>query len=192
MQEQKLYIKGMVCDRCILSVKEAIESLGIQVTEARLGEVALASGVALGESLIEQRLQPLGFSLLKDKKQQLVKDVKALVAEVYSRSFDFTSHFRFSHFAEERLNVSYDAISNTFSSIEETTLEKYIIDFRIEKIKEALVCTESSLSDIAFALGFSSVAHLSKQFKLYTGLNPSYFREIKNTREKRKSQALDD
>jgi AraC family transcriptional regulator len=182
MQQQKFYIKGMVCQRCIYSVKQALEGLGIEVTEVDLGEVTLLSPSETDESLIEERLKSLGFSLLRDKRLKLVKDTKALVAEVYSGGFDFPNGFRFSALAAERLHTNYDGISAAFSAVEQTTLEKYIIDFRIEKIKELLVYTDHSLADIAFALGFSSVAHLSRQFKNCTGLNPSYFKEIKSNK----------
>ena len=176
MQRKKYYVKGMVCERCIYKVKETLEGLGIEVAELALGEVTLASRSEIKEAVIEEALKPLGFSLVHDKRLTLVKDTKALVAEVYSGNFDFPKGFRFASFAAERLKTNYDAISTAFSATELTTLEKYIIDFRINIIKELLVYTNKTLADIAFDLGFSSVAHLSKQFKSYTGLNPSYFK----------------
>jgi AraC family transcriptional regulator len=125
----------------------------------------------------------LGFTLLEDKKEKLVKETKGLMAEVYSGSFDFPTRFRFSELAARRLQKDYDTISATFSAVENTTLEKYIIDFRIEKVKEFLVYTPQTLGDISFRLGFSSVAHLSRQFKEITGINPSYFKSIRVQKE---------
>ena len=182
MQQQKYYIKGMVCERCIHSVKETFEELGLEVSEVDLGEVTLISSLEIKETLLAERLGLLGFSLLHDKRLKLSKDTKALVAEVYSGNFDFPYDFRFSVLAAKRLHTNYDSISATFSDIEQTTVEKYIIDFRINKIKELLVYTNNTLSEIAFALGFSSVAHLSKQFKSYTGLNPSHFKEVQSNK----------
>jgi AraC family transcriptional regulator len=189
MQRKKYYVKGMVCERCIHKVKETLEGLGIEVAELALGEVTLVSGSQIKEAVIEDALKPLGFSLVHDKRLTLVKDTKALVAEVYSGNFDFPKGFRFASFAAERLKTNYDAISTAFSATELTTLEKYIIDFRINIIKELLVYTNKTLADIAFDLGFSSVAHLSKQFKSYTGLNPSYFKEIKSNKSATQSAA---
>jgi AraC-like DNA-binding protein len=180
--QQKYFIKGMVCERCIFSVDQLFKDLGIEVLEISLGEISLITSSDVQESIIEERLALLGFSLLQDKKRKLSKEVKALVAEVYSGNFDFPHGFRFSLFASEALQTNYDTISTAFSATEQTTLEKYIIDFRINKIKEMLVYTNRTLADIAFALGFSSVAHLSAQFKNHTGLNPSYFKEIKSNK----------
>jgi AraC family transcriptional regulator len=187
--QQKYYIKGMVCERCIYTVKKALEGLGIGVAQLALGEVTLVSPSEIKEPIIEEALKPLGFSLVQDKKLKLVKDAKALVAEVYSGNFDFPKGFRFSSFAAERLNTNYDALSTAFSATEHTTLEKYIIDFRINLIKELLVYSNKTLADIAFELGFSSIAHLSRQFKSYTGLNPSHFREIRSNKSATQSAA---
>jgi AraC family transcriptional regulator len=187
MQQQKYYVKGMVCERCIYSVKETLEDLGIELVEVGLGEVTLVSNPGIKESLIEERLKSSGFTLLQDKRLKLLKDAKALVAEVYSGSFDFPNGFRFSSLVAERLSANNDVVNAAFTAIEQTTLEKYIIDFRINKVKELLVYTDNTLADISFALGFSSVAHLSKQFKSHTGLNPSHFKEIKWNKQTAKS-----
>jgi AraC family transcriptional regulator len=187
MQQQKYYVNGMVCERCIYSVKETLEDLGIELVEVGLGEVTLVSNPGIKESLIEERLKSSGFTLLQDKRLKLLKDAKALVAEVYSGSFDFPNGFRFSSLVAERLSANNDVVNAAFTAIEQTTLEKYIIDFRINKVKELLVYTDNTLADISFALGFSSVAHLSKQFKSHTGLNPSHFKEIKWNKQTAKS-----
>jgi AraC-like DNA-binding protein len=176
MQQRKLFIKGMVCDRCMVFVREAMESLGVPVQEVKLGEVILNADEGFEESVIESRLASLGFGLVRDKQQQLVRAVKELVAEVYSGDFDFPYQFRFSELVEQRLKLNYDQVSGSFSQIEGVTIEKYILQQRVGKVKEMLVYSNSSLSDISFRLGFSSVAHLSNQFKKITGLNPSQLR----------------
>lgn len=176
---QKVYIKGMVCFRCISTVKSELESIGLQLDDISLGEVTLSAGTEITDlQIIEEQLKPFGFSLLEDKRARLVTDVKQLVAEIYGGDFDFPEPFRFSTFISEKLQRDYDSISSVFSIREQKTLEKYIIDFRIEKIKEFLVYTPQTLADIAFRLGFSSVAHLSRQFKMVTGFNPSYFKSL--------------
>ena len=166
----------MVCDRCMVFVREAMESLGVTVQEIKLGEVILNAGESFDVSLIESRLASLGFGLVRDKQQQLVRAVKELVAEVYSGDFDFPYQFRFSDLVEQRLKLNYDQVSGSFSQIEGVTIEKYILQQRVRKVKEMLIYSTSSLSDISFRLGFSSVAHLSNQFKKITGLNPSQLR----------------
>ena len=177
MKQQKLYIKGMVCERCIESVRELMQDLSLEVTKISLGEVTIKSGTPLNSNLVEERLQNLGFSLLHDRKELLVRDVKKLVEKVYSGSFDFNIHFSFSGLAVENFKLAYETISAIFLTVESTTLEKFILQYRIEKTKSFLANTNKTLSDISFALGFSSVSHLSKQFKSLTGLTPSAFKE---------------
>lgn len=174
----------MVCQRCISTIKTELESLGIQTEEILLGEVTFTASRTLDITRIEERLKPLGFSILEDKRASLVKKVKQLVEEVYSGEFDFPTRFRFSELAVERLHKDYDTISSVFSSIENITIEKYIINLRIEKIKELLVYTSLTLTDISFKLCFSSVAHLSRQFKTVTGFNPSHYRDIRDDKQK--------
>lgn len=182
---QKVYIKGMVCDRCISTVKSELESIGLQLDDINLGEVTFSAGTYISDHrFIEAQLKPFGFSLLEDKRNKLVSDVKRLVRDVYNGNFDFPVRFRFSVYISEKLNKDYDHISATFSAVEHTTLEKYIIDYRIEKTKELLVYTSQTLADISFLLGFSSIAHLSRQFKVITGFNPSYYRMLKTEKEK--------
>ena len=149
----------MVCFRCISTVKHELESIGLQMDDISLGEVTLSAGTEITDlNLIREQLKPFGFSLLEDKRARVVADVKQLIAVIYGGDFD--------------------NISAVFSIREQKTIEKYMIDFRIEKIKEYLVYTPQTLADIAFRLGFSSVAHLSRQFKTFTGLNPSYFKSL--------------
>ena len=183
-KEHKVYIKGMVCQRCISTVKEQLEKMGMETSDISLGVVTLlATGSNPDTAALEKMITPLGFTVLEDKKVKLVREAKSLVAEVYKGDFDFPLRFRFSDLVAKRLNRDYDTISTTFSASENMTLEKYIIDYRIEKIKELMVYTGDSLADISFKLGFSSVAHLSRQFKQQTGMNPSYFRQLRIDRQ---------
>ena len=128
---------------------------------------------------LKKRLAPLGFSLLEDRKMKMANEVKALVEEAYGGAFDFPDNFRFSRFLTERLNKDYDVISDAFIAMEKKTIEQYVTDYRINKVKDFLVYSQLTLSDIAFRLNFNSVAHLSTRFKQVTGLTPSFFREIK-------------
>lgn len=178
-QANKIFIKGMVCQRCISSVKTQLESAGFELADVRLGEVTLSAATFFSDAaLIGNKLLPLGFFLLEDKKAKLVKDIKSIVKELYNGDFDFPNQFRFSELLSKKLNKDYASISMTFASLENTTLERYIIDFRIDKVKEYLAYTNDTLANISFKLGFSSVAHLSRQFKQQTGMNPSYFKQL--------------
>lgn len=183
-KQQKIFIKGMVCLRCISTVKNELENIGLQLEDISLGEVTIAATTLLPDPvLLEERLKPLGFSLLEDKRKKLVNQVKKLVQQVYSGEYDFPVRFRFAELLTNKLGIVYDTASSIFSASENTTIERYIIDYRIEKVKEFLVYTNDTLADISFKLGFSSVAHLSRQFKTETGLNPSYFKEIRGVQQ---------
>lgn len=170
----------MVCNRCLMTVKSELENLGHQSIDVSLGEVSFTnSATGYDQDELENRLAMFGFSLLEDKKIKLAKEVKTLVEEVYGGDFDFPDSFRFSRLLTERLGKDYDAINDAFIATEKKTIEQYMIEFRINEVKEFLVYSTLTLSDIAFKLNFNSVAHLSTQFKQQTGLTPSFFKEIK-------------
>lgn len=180
----KIFIKGMVCDRCILAVKEALHELRIPVAGIVLGQVTTITALSEPDmDTLREKLALLGFTLLEDKKTKLVREVKNLIDQVYSGSYDFPDNFRFSEVVSSALNKDYSMISNIFSEAEGVTLEKYIKEYRVEKVKELLVYTDETLSDIAFKLGYSSGAHLSRQFKDQTGLNTSHFKEIRKSKQ---------
>lgn len=180
---QTIFIKGMVCNRCIMTVKAELEQLGYQSVEVALGEASFISPETYNQPELENRLSVRGFTLLEDKNLKVVKEVKSLVDEVYSGDFDFPETFQFSKLLAQRSGKEYESISDVFVATEKKTIGQYIIDFRINKVKELLVYTSLTLADIAFKLNFNSVAHLSKQFKQQTGLAPSFFKEIKKEKK---------
>lgn len=184
VSEYKIQIKGMVCERCIAAIREALHELQVPVTDVRLGEVTTVSALTAPDvEAIREKLLPLGFELVEDKRTKLVRDIKMLVEQVYSGEYDFPDNFRFSDVVVKHFNRDYSTVSNAFSAAEGLTLEKYVMEYRVEKVKELLVYTGEPLSTIAFRLGFSSAAHLSRQFKATTGLNASYFREIRRSKQ---------
>lgn len=180
MDQQTILIKGMVCQRCIMTVETELQKMGQTPVKSSLGEVSFIGNGEHDRSALEARLNFLGFSLLDDKKVKMTREVKMIVEEVYSGNFDFPERFRFAELIKHRMQKGYDTISDAFIATEKKTIEQYIIDYRINKIKEFLVYTSIPLADIAFKLNFSSVAHLSSQFKQYTGLTPSFFKEVRN------------
>ncbi|MFD2886940.1 helix-turn-helix domain-containing protein [Chitinophaga cymbidii] len=174
----------MVCERCIHSIRQVLRELNIPVTNISLGEITTVSALSAPDiAALSEKLAPLGFSLLEDKKTKLARDIKKIVEQVYSGSYDFPEKFKFSETLAKKLNKEFTTLSSIFSEVEGITLEKYIIEFRIEKIKEFLVYTDDSLTNIAYNLGFSSIGHLSRQFKANTGLPPSHFQKIRQNKQ---------
>lgn len=174
----------MVCNRCVMTVKEELAGLGHVILQVGLGEATILNeDVPLDKNELKRRLAPLGFSLLEDRRLKIAEGVKGLVEEVYGGTFDFPDNFRFTRLLTERLGKDYAAISDAFIAMEKKTIEQYVTDYRINKVKDFLVYSQLTLSDIAFRLHFNSVAHLSTRFKQVTGLTPSYFREIKRQKK---------
>lgn len=185
METAKLYLKNMVCDRCKRVVAEEMEKLGYQVLHVGLGDVELAAGEQeLNLDQIRQAMLDNGFELIDDRKTKLMEQVKLAVIELVHRQGEANRHLNTSDYLAEKLGMDYNYLSTLFSSTEGITIEKYLILQRIEKAKELLVYNELSLKEIAFQLGYSSVAHLSNQFKKITGLTPSHFKEIKESKRK--------
>ncbi|TPE46383.1 AraC family transcriptional regulator [Pontibacter mangrovi] len=185
MASKKIYIKNMVCDRCKRVVAEELQKLGYQVLQVGLGEAEIAAGDK--EPNLEQLREVLesnGFELLDDRKTQLIEKVKLAIIELVHQAGEHDLHINTSDYIAEKVGLDYNYISSLFSSFEGTTIEKYLILQRIERVKELLVYDELSLKEIAYQLGYSSVAHLSSQFKKVTGLTPSHFKQVKSQKRK--------
>ncbi len=174
----------MVCNRCIMVVQNELEKFGLEFTHIKLGEVTLAKELtATDRTLLEQKLVALGFEVIDDKKSRIIEKIKNIIIDLVHHQDNDTKN-NLSDILSEKINHDYNYLSNLFSEVEGTTIEKYFIAQKIEKIKELLVYDELSLSEIALRLNYSSVAYLSNQFKKVTGLTPSYFKQIRA--EKRK------
>ena len=173
----------MVCPRCILSVENIFENLAIPVQRIDLGEVVLSKELSLTElKNIETELKKVGFELIETRINKIVEDIKKLILEFLDISDRKTN---LSAFITSKIHYDYSYLSDLFSSIEGKSIEQFFIIQRIEKVKELLVYDQLSLTEIAYKVGFSSVHHLSAQFKKVTGLTPSLFKNI--GKEKRKS-----
>jgi len=171
-----LFIKNMVCRRCILTVTQVLEQNGIKPDSVVLGEVYIADQ-PLPETLQKLRsdLEAFGFELLDDQRSQLIEKVKTLLL-VQVQSGELPDNFSLVKFVSSALHRDYSAISKLFTEVEGITLEQYLILQKIEKVKEWLVYNELTLSEIAFRLGYNSVAYLSGQFKKVTGMTPTEFK----------------
>ncbi len=177
----KLFIKNMVCDRCKMVVRAELEKLGLNPISVTLGEVEIEGQISENQDeIIAERLEAVGFSVLDDKKWQTVEKIKTLIIElVHAQNSDL--RINLSDYLATNLSQDYGSLSSLFSEMRETTIEKYFINQKIERVKELLVYDELTLSEIAHKLHYSSVAYLSNQFKKVTGLSPTAF---KNSKEK--------
>lgn len=183
-----LHIRNMVCPRCIRAVREALEQSGLEVKSVCLGEAEVS-----GEPTEEQKsrladvLQALGFELLEDRKSRIIEGIKNCIVRLV-RSEEVVPDTNLSDYLSEKLGLDYRYLSTLFSETEGRTVEKFFIAQKIERVKELLVYDELTLSEIAFRLGYSSVAHLSAQFKRMTGLTPSLYKRMGD----KKRRSLDD
>lgn len=169
----------MVCNRCKMVVKSELEKLGISTQKIELGEVTIDKDLDANEKEeLNQVLLKLGFELIDDKKSRYIEKVKSLIiALIHEQNNDLKINL--SDYLSQNVYHDYFYLSNLFSEIEGTTIEKYFIAQKIERVKELLAYKELSLGEIAFQMNYSSVAHLSNQFKKVTGLSPSHFKNIR-------------
>ncbi|RAU81801.1 helix-turn-helix domain-containing protein [Pontibacter arcticus] len=185
MNTTKLFIKNMVCDRCNRVVAEELSGLGYTVHNISLGEAEIsAENDTIDLEKIRQVLTDNGFELLDDRKTQVIEQVKLAIIDLIHTQGEADQRVNTSDYLSQKTGLDYSYISSLFSAFEGITIEKYLILQRIEKVKELLVYNELSLKEIAYKLGYSSVAHLSNQFKKVTGLTPSHFKEIKENKRK--------
>jgi len=179
-----LYIKNMVCNRCITAVRNELGGLGYDVLEVTLGEAELATTPSAEQlQTLDASLKKLGFELIGDRKGRIIEQVKNEIIYLVHHSGDVLST-NLSSLLADKLHYDYTYLSNLFSEVEGTTIEKYYIAHRIEKVKELLVYDELSLAQIADKLGYSSAAYLSGQFKKVTGLTPTFYKSVKDTKRK--------
>ena len=172
-----IHIKNMVCPRCISAVSQILVGLNIDYKAVKLGEVELVSMLnEFEKKSLSKKLQNAGFSLIDDRKSQLIEQMKNLVIEKIHYSNEKTE-LKWADIVTGELNLDYKYLSSLFSSVESITFEQYIINQKIERVKELIVYDELTLSEIAFQLHYSSVAYLSNQFKKVTGMTPTQFKK---------------
>lgn len=176
-EQRTLYIKNMVCDRCIKVVKEELEKLGFEINKIVLGEVK-AYGEFGKDNLVKIKnvLEENGFELIEDKRGKIIEKIKSEIINLIFRNDSIPDNIRLSKYLEENLNHDYHYLSTLFSSVENVTIEQFFILQKIERAKEFIKYGELTLGEIAFKLGYSSVQHLSAQFKKVTGFTASQFK----------------
>ena len=179
-----LHVKNMVCDRCIRVVREELGKIGVDVREVQLGEVVVAAkGLEKNLDGVAKVLEENGFALIDDKKAQLVEQIKTVIINLIHHSDGEKSRMKYSQYLAQKMGYDYHHLSKIFSSIENVTIERFIILQKIERVKELLVYGNLTLSEIAYRLRYSSVQHLSNQFKQVTGFTPTAFRRLKGRRK---------
>jgi YesN/AraC family two-component response regulator len=174
----------MVCDRCKILVKSELDKLGLHFSIVELGEAEIMENISAAQlQHLDHELRKRGLELMDDKRSILVEHVKTIIIELVHYREDQIK-VNLSDYLGEKLNHNYTYLANLFSEVKGTTIEKFYLSHKIERVKELLVYDELNLSEIANKMHYSSVAHLSNQFKKMTGLTPTHFKHLKLKRRK--------
>ncbi len=174
----KLYIKYMVSNRCKMLVKDELKKLGLHFI-VNMGEVEIMENITDEQrEQIRSALRESGLELMDDKKAMLIEKIKTIIIEMVHYT-DELPKTNFSDYLSEKLKHDYTYLANLFSEYQGTTIEKFMITHKIERVKELIIYDEVNLTEIAWMMHYSSVAHLSNQFKKITGLTPSHFKQLK-------------
>jgi AraC-like DNA-binding protein len=178
----KMYVKNMACESCKIFMKESLNDIGIAIVKVELGEIHTKEDVSDDDKRkLNTKIKKAGMELIEKKQGVLIEKIKKVIIE-YVNVHDSKLDVKFSVHLSKELNHSYTYLSNFFAEVEVTTIEKYIIALKIERIKELIIFGDDSFSEIAHKMNYSSAAHLSSQFKKVTGLTPSHFKALKEKR----------
>lgn len=179
-----LHIKNMVCLHCIMALKQLLDELGLSYRHVELGTVVLEGELSQEKSeKLSKGLHALGLELIDDRRSRIIEKIKTTIIRLVQKDQDERSNKKISAILSEELHYDYNYLSNLFSESEGVSIEKFLINQRIDRVKELLVYDELTLNEIAYKLGYTSTAHLSNQFKKVTGLTPSYFKKIKEQKK---------
>jgi len=178
----KIYVKNMACESCVAVVKNALEELDIAQATVKLGEIETKGEVTEKEKKqLNSKIKKVGLELLESKQGVLVEKIRQVILDYVYNTSD-KPNIKFSVLLSEELNLNYAYLASLFSEVEASTIEQYTIKLKVERVKELIILEEYTLSEIAHMLHYSSVAHLSNQFKKITGLSPSHFKALKEKR----------
>lgn len=184
MSEEKkeiINIRNMVCPRCVMVVRDTLEDLGYEVPDVELGRAEVITDESIDFEEIDRRLREYGFELIKGRNQQLVEQIKTLLIQYVHQLEENKEPPKVSEYLADSLHQNYSSLSSVFSEREETTIEKYLIHLKIERVKELLSYGEMTLSEIAWKLNYSSVAYLSSQFKQITGMSVTDYKKARDS-----------
>jgi len=179
----KLYIKYMVSLRCKMIVQEELKKLGLHYIIVDLGMVEILEDISAEQTEhLKEKLLKSGLELLDNKKSILIEKIKNVITTMIHYN-DELPKVNYSDYISQKLNYDYTYLSNIFSEVKGVTIQQFIIIHKIERVKELLLYNELNLTEISYKLHYSSVSHLSKQFKKITGLSPSYYKQLKEKRK---------
>lgn len=186
MSSNILLVKNMVCHRCMLAVENALRDTAIPFEKVDIGEIHLKEKISSEQNnLLSSKLGAIGLELIDNRMSGMIEKLKQLIIKKARNEVDEKENkIKLSVYLSHHLHHEYTYLSSFFSSVEGRTIENYFIEQRIEKVKELLVYKEMNLSQIAFDMEYSSVAHLSNQFKKVTGLTPSHFKKVGSMKRK--------
>ncbi|WP_282782480.1 helix-turn-helix domain-containing protein [Phaeodactylibacter xiamenensis] len=180
----KLYIKYMVSLRCKMVVREELKKLGLHYVIVTLGMVEILEDITEEQKRqLNENLRKSGLELLDDKKSILIEKIKSVIVEMIHYA-DEVPRVNYSEYISDKLGYNYTYLANTFSEVKGITIQQYIIKHKIEKVKELLLYDELNITEISYRLHYSSVAHLSNQFKKVTGLSPTFYKKLGQRRKK--------
>lgn len=172
----------MVSTRCKIVVKEELKKLGLHFILVDLGEIDIMENIStVQREQLKAALLESGLELMDDKRAILIEKIKNVIIQMVHHS-DEVIKINFSTYLSEKLNHDYTYLANLFSEVQGTTIEQFLISHKVERIKELIIYGELNITEIAWKMNYSSVAHLSNQFKKVTGLSPSHFKQLKDKR----------
>ncbi|WP_185217238.1 helix-turn-helix domain-containing protein [Sphingobacterium mizutaii] len=171
----QVHIKNMVCPRCVMAVEQILKRMDVPFGDVSIGSINLSRPFTDAERILfDQELKLIGFEVLKDRKQILVEEIKIALSEMLKAEESMA--IKTSSYLSERFNLEYSYLSSAFSEVQGESIEKYLINLKVEKVKE-LLSYDATLAEIAAQLQYSSIAHLSNQFKKTTGVSPSVYKK---------------
>ena len=172
----------MVSNRCKIAVKEELKKMGLHFIVVELGEVEVMENINFEQrESLKAALQLSGLELMDDRRSVLIEKIKTVIIEMIHHTEEVIK-INFSYYLSEKLKLDYTYLANLFSEVQGTTIEQFIIAHKIERVKELIIYGELNITEIAWKMNYSSVAHLSNQFKKVTGLSPSHFKKLKDKR----------
>jgi AraC-like DNA-binding protein len=180
-RNKELLIKNMVCPRCVMVVRETLEEIGFTVRNVELGRAVVKSDETISTQKIDEKLQEYGFELIHGKNQQIVEQIKTYLIQFVQNLEEWDELPKLSDYLSQELHQNYSSLSSAFSESEDITIEKYLIHLKIERVKELLSYDELTLSEIGYKLNYSSVSHLSNQFKQVTGMSVTDYKKARDS-----------
>lgn len=178
---ETFYIKNMVCPRCVMAVRDLFEKLGTEVLVVELGKAEVRGAEHLSREKLNEKLMELGFELLEGRDQKKVEQIKNHLVDYIKELVQNDEMPKISQYLSEKMHHNYATLSNLFSEQEDTTVEKYLIHLKIERVKELLSYDELTLSEIAWQLNYSSVQYLSNQFRQVTGMSVTDYKKAQDS-----------